>query len=205
MRTYLFVTWKDLELRLMILADMIRFREQKPHLIVAIARGGLTIAHILSDLLELPVASFTVSSYKDLKRTDDLNMTYRVGGRLKQKRVLLVDDVSDTGKTFVRAIKYLKQCGAIEVIPVALFTKPESEFRPAHSVTRTDAWVIFPWDQFETMKALHKEWMKEEILSPEELRVRFSKLGFSQNHITRFLSVNLVGDVFLLSLPSSSG
>lgn len=196
MRTYLFVTWDDLNNRLMILADMIRFREKKPDLIVAIARGGLTIAHLLSDLLELPVASFTVSSYKDLKRTGEFTMPFRVGGRLDKMRVLLVDDVSDSGKTFVRAIKYLKHCGANEVIPIAPFTKPKSEFHPEHYVERTDAWVIFPWDQFETMKSLNAEWAKKEELDHDELRKRFTDLGFSKNHITRFLSVNLIGEIF---------
>ena len=188
---YEFFSWEKITTRAMILATMVRFSKKQPDLIVAIARGGLSIAHILSDLLKLPVASFTVSSYHDLKRTDDLRISFKVGGRLNGKSVLLVDDVSDSGKTFIRAIAYLKRVGAREVIPISLFVKPETEFVPEHFAERTDAWIIFPWDQFETMKILYRKWSFDGM-AEESIRCRFLEFGFLPNVITYFFSMTLL-------------
>jgi len=194
MASYLYLSTNEFELRMMLLAQMVRMRtptQQKPDIIIAIARGGLTIAHYLSDHLGLPVASFTVSSYKDLKRTDDLQMSFKIGGRLNGQNVLLVDDVSDSGKTFVRAVHYLKQVGARHVVTASLFVKPGTEFQPNHFVERTEAYIIFPWDLFESMKCLKDEWLAKG--TPESaLRVEFVRIGIPPNAITYFFSSYLV-------------
>jgi len=92
--------------------------------IIAMARGGLTVSHLLSDYLSLPLASFTISSYKDLEKQEVLEISYEVGGSLAGKRVLLVDDVSDSGRTFERGIEHLKKLGATSIKTAAVFINP---------------------------------------------------------------------------------
>ena len=96
------ITWDTLREGTFELSKQIETNTLKPDLIVAIARGGLTIAQLLSDSLSLPIATFTVVSYKDLKQSHQPTITHPLGSPLDGKKVLLVDDISDTGITFKR-------------------------------------------------------------------------------------------------------
>ena len=150
------VSWNQLHTLTHSLTEKIQKDDIKLDLIVGIARGGLTIAHIASDFLKLPVASFTVSSYKDLKQQDLSDISYHVGGDLHQKNILLMDDVSDTGKTFVRGIKYLEELGAESIITASPFIKPWTKHLPDYYVQEVDEWIVFPYDIRETIEALQK-------------------------------------------------
>lgn len=169
---FLVHSWSDLIVHLMAMAAEIRKRPEQPDVIVAIARGGLTVAHILSDLLSLPVASFTVSSYSGLKRNTDQHMAFELGGRLDGKHVLLVDDVSDSGHTFVRAIKYLRKNGADNITTAAVFTKPESKHPPDVFAQQTDAWVIFPFDILENIREI-REKLRADGMSEDDILQKF--------------------------------
>lgn len=151
-------SWDDLMTHLMAIAAKIRALPDQPDIIVAIARGGLVPARILSDLLGPTVASYTVSSYEALQRNSDEHMSFELGGRLdKHKHVLLVDDVSDTGNTFARAMKYLRKHGAGKITTAAMFTKPGSILPPDVYAAETDAWIVFPFDILENLHDLRKK------------------------------------------------
>jgi len=148
------VSWKQLHHLTHSLTKKIQKKEIKLDLIVGIARGGLTISHIASDFLKLPVASFTISSYKDLKQQELSDISFHVGGDLKNKHILLIDDVSDTGKTFIRGIKYLKELGAANIVTASPFVKPWAKHLPDFYVKQTDEWIIFPYDMRDTIESI---------------------------------------------------
>lgn len=183
---FLVHSWSDLTAHMLCMAEQIQSRSEKPDLIIAIARGGLTIAHILSDLLKLPVASFTVSSYSELKRKDELKMLFELGGRLDGRHVLLVDDVSDSGRTFTRATRYLLKNGAAKITTAAVFTKPNTEFPPDVFVEQTDKWIIFPFDLLENLRDIRKGWREEKITEEVILR-RFSKMKIPRVYLKLLL------------------
>lgn len=168
------VSWKQLHSLTHSLTDKIQKKNVKLDLIVGIARGGLTIAHIASDFLKLPVASFTISSYKDLKQQKLSDISYHVGGDLKNKHILLIDDVSDTGKTFVRGIKYLTDLGANKITTAAPFIKPWTIHTPDFYVKEVSDWLVFPYDMRETVEAI---------------QIDLAKKGQSLVHITNQLSL----------------
>lgn len=179
---FLVHSWDDLTGHLLTMASQVRERSEQPDLIVAIARGGLSVAHILSDLLHLPVASFTVSSYSGLTRNDDQHMSFELGGRLDGRHVLLVDDVSDSGHTFVRAIKYLKKHGAYKITTAAIFTKPATLHPPDVFAQQTDAWIIFPFDLLENVRDIRAKWRTEGV--PEkEIDRRFVEMHIPPNYL----------------------
>ena len=158
---YYSVSWKRLHSLTHSLTEKILAENRKLDLIVAIARGGLTIAHIASDFLSLSVASFTISSYKDLKQQDLSEISYHVGGDLTKKNILLMDDVSDTGRTFERGIKYLDDLGAESVVTASPFIKPWTKHMPDFYVKEVDDWIIFPYDMKETVEAIQTNLLKE--------------------------------------------
>ena len=157
------------------LAKKIEDSKQKIDLIVAIARGGMTVAQILSDFLSLPVATFTVSSYKDLRQEKSSEISFHVGGDLKNKRILLVDDVSDTGKTFERGIQYLNKLGVVSVVTAALLVKPQSKHVPDFFVKKTSSWIVFPYEVKETILSVSKM-MKKENKTVDEIKEKLREL-----------------------------
>ena len=140
--------------------------------IIAISRGGLTLGHLLSDLLRIPISTITVQSYVDIQTQGETIITEKLQTRIRGKRILLVDDVSDSGKTLVRAVKYLKRCRPASITSVTMFYKPHSSYRPDYFAKQTSKWVIFPYEPTEMILLISKQ---------------LEKAGKSKSDIQRFL------------------
>jgi hypoxanthine phosphoribosyltransferase len=63
---------------------------------------------------------------------------------LEGKKVLVVDDVSDSGRTLVLVRDLLAEVAA-EVRTVCLYSKPRTVLEPDFVWKRTDQWITFPW------------------------------------------------------------
>jgi uncharacterized protein len=125
----------------------------KPNLIVALARGGTIPARILSDLLEIPYASVQVKLYHDIAHAGSKPelkqpLTESVAG----KRVLLVDDIADSGRSIQFTAAYLKGEGAENVQTATLYFKPTCAITPDYYEKTTSNWVVFPWEYKETLR-----------------------------------------------------
>ncbi len=103
--------------------------------VCGIPRGGLTVAVYLSHQLGI--------KYSDLK---DLPSS---GGC----KVLLVDDISDTGDTLAK-LKAKLEAGNHEVYTATLYINSSTEFLPDTYVEKTDIWVRFPYEKYENEDAL---------------------------------------------------
>ena len=119
-----------------------------PEIVVAIARGGLLLAGSIAYAL-------------GIKSCGAVNAEFYtgVGTRLPEpimlpplldeasivgKRVLLVDDVSDSGRTLAMVVQLLEAGGA-DLRTVVLYTKPGTVYEPTYTWKRTDKWINFPW------------------------------------------------------------
>ena len=71
---------------------------------------------------------------------------------------MLVDEVSDTGYTFINVIKsQIEPKNHRELRTASLYTKPWTNYVPHFYVGCVDACIILPWDFYETMRHLKKE------------------------------------------------
>ncbi|NMB84293.1 hypothetical protein GYA28_03310 [Candidatus Roizmanbacteria bacterium] len=174
---YLNISWLELQQMCFDLSKEIKNSGQKYDLIVAIARGGLTISQLLSDFLGLPIASFTIISYKEMRQNQEPTVTFSVGNSLDGRKILLVDDISDTGKTFVRGVRHLKEMGATDIKTVSVFTKSWTKFVPDFSIRQTDekTWIILPYEMKETIDSLSAKF-KKEGLSEKEIVERLKQI-----------------------------
>lgn len=123
--------------------------------IVAIAKGGLTIAHLMGNDLQLPVTSFTVSTYKHMQQVDTPELQFAVAPEVAGKNILVVDDIADSGETLLFADRYLKNLphGAPASIKTAtLFLKPSCKVTPDFWLEEVTQWVIFPFELKETLE-----------------------------------------------------
>lgn len=131
----------------------------KPDVIVGISRGGLVPARILSDILDNKnLAVLGIIFYKGVgERTGSPEITQELSMDIKGKKVLVVDDVADTGKSLIVAKDYIANKGASEIKVATLHYKPHSEFKPDYYIGTTEAWIVYPWERHEVERELKEK------------------------------------------------
>lgn len=181
--SYLPVTWQRLHTLCMTLATDIK-AHCKPHPdeIIAIGRGGLSVGLIMSDLLRIPISSFTIQSYTDIKTQGELAITQKLGKTIQGRNVLVVDDNADSGKTFVRAVRYLKAFRPAIITTASVFFKPWSSFRPDFFAEETKDWILFPHEMTEWIYTCTQK-MKKEGKSDNEIAEFLASLGYTDDQI----------------------
>lgn len=175
---YLKLSWEDIERQCLAIAREIKERGVPFDIIVGIARGGWIPARLLSDMLDsdelhtMRVKFYTgigeVAAKPVILHPTQIDVT--------GKRVLLVDDIADTGKSLGIAKKHLEERGAGDIFVVTLLKKPHSEVVPDLYVAETDAWVIFPWEVRETVRLILKK-----AKSREEAERELARAGLSED------------------------
>lgn len=154
-------TWESIFSKSVTLAEKLK-NERSPKgfdCIVGVSRGGLVLTRIMSDLLEIQDVMITKSEYyTDLgERRKKPVITQKIQGNIFHKKVLLLDDVADTGQSLVEIERYLESKRPRELIVATLYIKPWSKVIPDYYVSKTDAWIIFPWERFEAVKSLTRK------------------------------------------------
>ena len=168
------LSWNRFYKDCLFLGKKIKNGGEKIDRIIAISRGGLIPARILSDFLQLPISNIVISSYSNLKQLKEPEIIEVAEINLKDQSILIIDEVSDTGKTFIRALKYFKQKPVKKIITAAPYIKPKTQFIPNFFQETIDAWIVFPYDLCETYEAfLKEEKNKEKALE------KMKKIGFS--------------------------
>ncbi|MCW4024644.1 MAG: phosphoribosyltransferase [Candidatus Bathyarchaeota archaeon] len=148
-------TWNQTYEMLLCQTQKIRQTFQ-PDLIVAICRGGLVPARILSDLLENPnIATIQIKYYVGIAKTENIpELKQPVTGSVEGKKVLLVDDISDSGESLKLAKTHLIEQGAKEVKIATLYHKQTSITTPDYFEKQTNNWIVFPWDTKEAIREI---------------------------------------------------
>jgi hypoxanthine phosphoribosyltransferase len=162
-------TWNQIYEMLIYQAQKIKTQNYKPDLIVAIARGGVVPARILSDLLETPNLSFMqIEFYTSINQTlQEPILKQTLATNVTGKKILLIDDISDTGKSLQLAKNHLQHQGAIEIRTATLYGKPQSITIPDFYEKQTTDWVVFPWDIKETLRKIVHNPLGKRILNQE--------------------------------------
>ncbi len=149
----LWYSWQDMCLDVNQLCRDIVLDNFKPDVIVGLSRGGLTPGVMMSHWLKKPFKPVK-SALRDFPEWEDYLP------RKTDKRVLILDDICDSGETFERISKHIK--GPRENMPLqlqcdvrfaSLWWNNEVDFKP-HYYVREEAkdtnklWIIFPWESW---------------------------------------------------------
>ena len=150
--------WDEVYDMMISLAREVKESDYYPEVIVGVSRGGWPPARIMSDLLENSnLANMKVEFYTNIGITAETpKITQPVTSQVTGKRVLVVDDVADSGHSLRIASDHIREKGAREVKVVTLYMKPKSVFKPDHFARTTTKWVIFPWERLEAVKLIKK-------------------------------------------------
>ena len=122
--------------------------EFKPEVIVGIARGGLTLAHSVAEGLNIrDVQSIRTELYDDSDKRDSITIFGECAFKDK-KRVLVVDDISDSGDTLKAVMEYLLENNSnVEFKTATLFYKKTSIYEPNIWINEADDWIDFFWER----------------------------------------------------------
>ena len=139
-------------------------KNYKPTVLVGIMRGAAPIIDILSRILKLPIAYIVIQSYSGKGMEDkqgQLMFAREISSLAESKdfdKVLLVDDLSDTGLTLNKSIEWLKNYGPTknyiqEVKTACLWKKKSSTFEPDFCPIRleSDPWIVQPTEHYEEL------------------------------------------------------
>ena len=129
-----------------------------PELIVAIARGGLLPAGAISYAIGVMLKGTTTTEFytgvgQTLTEPQLLPPLMDVSA-MDGKRVLVVDDVADSGSTLKMVMDMINAHGLsldghttvkAEARSAVIYKKPRSVIEPDYMWRETDKWINFPW------------------------------------------------------------
>ena len=181
-------SWNQIYGLLLKLAEAVRKSGFKPDLIVGVSRGGWIPARIISDLLENPkLANVTAEFYVGIAETkNEPTITQPVSVSVKDKRVLVVDDVADTGESLKLVNSHLKKHGASEVKIATIYYKPWSIIVPHYYEKETRRWIVFPWEQKEVVRKIVEKFRCEER-TVEDTKEKLISSGIDRELVERFI------------------
>lgn len=128
-----------------------------PDLIVAIARGGMLPAGAISYALGVKAnGAINVEFYTGVGKTmaePEILEPYMDISSLEGKRVLIVDDVADSGKTLKLIMDLISEKGLsmggdsakVDARSATIYLKPTNIIKPDYIFKQTDKWINFPW------------------------------------------------------------
>ncbi len=181
-------TWNQIYVMLVNLAEKIRRDGFKPEVIVGVSRGGWPPARVLSDLLNNPnLANVKAEFYLGVTETKgEPSLTQPVSVPVKNKKVLIVDEVADTGKSLKLVKEHIIQQESSEAKIVTVYYKPWSIVRPDYYEKKTTRWIVFPWEIKETLLKLCRK-CREENMSLEKEIAKLVTSGIPAKLVNRFL------------------
>lgn len=141
-------------------ADKVRETDYKPEVIVGLTRGGWVPARILCDELLVKKLYAVKTEHWGVTANPDGNalLTQELITDVSGEKVLVIDDITDTGASLKLAVDHVKQKKPAEVISAALIHIEHSEYVPdvySYNISGKDwTWFIFPWNVHEDMRTI---------------------------------------------------
>ena len=146
---YEYISWNRFNRLCGLLFQRIADSGYRPDLIIAIARGGYPAARVLADycgLMEL--VCLKIEHYHGPSKQTEAMVPYPLPLSVTGRRILLVDDVSDSGDTFDAALAELARHGNPHTLRTAvLHHKQTSRHTPNYYARRVRKWrwITYPW------------------------------------------------------------
>lgn len=193
-KSYLAPTWDQMGELTYVMARKIIDAEDRFDRVIALAKGGWSWARTLVDYLGMMenLHSARVKSYEDVNvaKEPELLDPLPVGLDLTGERVLILDEVNDTGGTTIAAIEHIKERNPDSFALATHCYKPHSRipsdyyaFR-SDDFGRVDSWVAFPHEVAEFSVSRANEW-KRNGHSIDTVTSRLDEIGMIP-HQSRF-------------------
>ena len=153
-----FVSWNDLESYCdKIYSQMVK-DDYKPDCIIGLLRGGIVPARLFSDHFNILLDFFAldVKLYNGINDRMEKAKIKAFDGDVKG-RILLVDDIFDSGKTMEAVLDHLN---GKQVTTATIFWKETAKNKPDYyaEVAKENEWIVFPFEMAEfNREKIHAE------------------------------------------------
>ena len=140
-----------------------------PDVIVAIGRGGFVPARFICDFLNISaLTSVKVHHYTNFQQQKSVTIPFPLSGVVEDQKVLIVDDVNDTGLSLAAAAKHIASHRPLEIKTAVLHEKENDNFNVDYCAKyiKQWRWIFYPWARMEDLTALMAR-MKLVTESPE--------------------------------------
>lgn len=187
--SFRFVSWQEIGDATYTLAGRIQEKYGNFDRVVVLATGGLTFSRAFADYMGIKkISSIQVSFYSSIGETKETPIiTQSLPINVEGERILLFDDINDSGRTLEAAANYLKLRGAKSIVTATIFQKAHSKNPSDFHVEETDSWVIFPFEIRETIEELSKRWQAQG-LTTNKVRARFLQIGMKEDQIDFYMN-----------------
>ncbi|NOX15200.1 MAG: phosphoribosyltransferase [Epsilonproteobacteria bacterium] len=140
-----FYSYEEFRVDVNLLAHEIK--PYKPDVILAIARGGMTLGHFLAEALEMRnLYSINSIHYEETRKLDTIDI-FNMPDLSKAKKVIMVDDIIDSGETMIEVKKVITQkYPDVELKVASVFYKEKALLRPDFTAREATEWIEFFWD-----------------------------------------------------------
>lgn len=166
----LWVNWEEYHRLIEQLALLVHRSGWQFDQILCLARGGVRVGDILSRIFDVPLGILATSSYREAAGTQqgtlDIAQFITITRGSPAGRVLLVDDMVDTGLTFNRVLDHLReQFPAItELRSAVLWWKGHSKAVPDYFVDKlmNNPWIHQPFEDYDSLRPHQLEaWVRK--------------------------------------------
>lgn len=182
-------SWNQIHNLLIQLAAKIRKSRFNPDIIVGVARGGWIPARIMSDMLENnKLANISAEFYVDIGKTKQQpTITQPVSAPVKNMKVLVVDDLADSGESLKLVKTHLEKQGAQEIRIATIYFKPWSIVVPHYFEKQTRDWIVFPWERKETARKILKT-ITSKGGTVQDAKEKLISSGLNRKLVERFIN-----------------
>ncbi|WP_332881699.1 phosphoribosyltransferase [Methanosarcina horonobensis] len=160
-----------------LLARKIKASGYQPDLIIAIGRGGYVPGRLVSDfLLFNELTSMKVEHYGwGAGMKAEAGIKFPISTDISGKKVLIVDDITDTGETLRLSVDYVQSLKPAEIRTAVLQHKTCSSFVPdfyGQKIIRW-RWIIYPWARYEDLAGFTEKILGNETFDVSRIRSEF--------------------------------
>lgn len=143
------ISWSEVQRLCQQLAAGIRASGYQPEIVVAIGRGGYVPARLVCDHLDImALTSIKIEHYlSGTSARKQAVIRYPLCVDIKDRHVLIVDDVNDSGDTLELAVKHLQDAKATEIRTAVMHQKIVSDYPVDYFAKKIIKWrwLIYPW------------------------------------------------------------
>ncbi|PHO08609.1 nicotinate phosphoribosyltransferase [Malaciobacter canalis] len=122
-------------------------REYEPDILLAVARGGLTLSHLMAQAMDMRnLYALNSIHYEGELKLDTFNI-FNIPDVSHARRVLVVDDIVDSGETMEEILRVLKEkFPNVEFKLATIFYKKSAVLQPDYTVREAKEWIDFFWE-----------------------------------------------------------
>ena len=157
------------------LARAIKSSRYDPDLVIAIGRGGYVPARIVCDFLLHSLLTSIKIEHWDIAacKRPQTSVRFPLAVDVRGQKILIVDDVTDTGDTLKAAIDYVKSEGAGQIKTAVMQHKTSSAIVPDYYADLISdwRWIIYPWAAYEDVLGFTEKVLTAELVTVEQIEV----------------------------------